>query len=72
MQMQKTLVKDLVTIREAAEKLGISRSAVYLAIKEDRLPAVQIGPNLFVHVRDLADYEPHEQAIAWGKNPKRL
>lgn len=71
MKKQQQLIKDFLSIKEVAEKLGISRSAVYLAIKVGRLAAVQLGSHFFVHRRDVTSYKPMEEAITWGKMPKR-
>ena len=65
------LVKDLLSIKQTADQLGISRSAVYLAIKVGRLEAIQIGSHFFVSMRDVKNYKPQEQAIEWGRMPKR-
>jgi excisionase family DNA binding protein len=71
MKKHTNLIKDYLSIKETAEKLGISRSAVYLAIKVGRLATVQLGSHFFVHRRDVQNYKPMEQAVEWGRMPKR-
>ncbi len=73
----------LLTARQVAERLGISRSHVYVLLGEGQLPSVAIGRSRRVLLGDLARYvsrhreappantvipPPHTQ---WGQ-PRRL
>ncbi|MDQ4122178.1 MAG: helix-turn-helix domain-containing protein [Acidobacteriota bacterium] len=46
-------VEDLITTREAAEKLGVSMRRVTALIKEGRLPSMQIGREHLIKQSDL-------------------
>ncbi len=59
--------QDLVTVAQAAKELGISRIAVYQAIDEGRLEAVEILGKLGVPRRALKKYRPNEQNISAGR-----
>ncbi len=43
----------LLTIPEAAERLGLSRSQVYIIMRRGELPSVRIGRSRRVAARDL-------------------
>ena len=59
--------KDLVTVAQAAKELGISRIAVYQAIGEGRLEAVQILDKLGIERRALKKYRPNQTKVRAGK-----
>lgn len=46
-------MKDLISSKEAAEKLGISIRRVQALITEGRLPAQKIGNSFVVNEKDL-------------------
>jgi len=56
----------LVTVLQAAKELGISRIAVYQAIEEGRLEAVEILGKLGIERRALKRYRPNEMKIRAG------
>ena len=58
----------LVTISTAAKLLKISRTAVYKAIKRDRLTTVEIGGVLFINRADLPKYRKSKSV---GGRPKK-
>lgn len=41
------------TVRAAAEELGVSTSRIHGLIREKRLPATKVGVQLFIAARDL-------------------
>ena len=50
---------ELLTAAEAAEAIGgVTANAIRRAIREGRLPAVQVGPLYMVRRSDLATYAP--------------
>lgn len=49
----KLTVEDLITTKEAAEKLGVSMRRVTALIKEKRLPSTQIGREHLIKESDL-------------------
>lgn len=53
---------DYLTVDQAAERLGITTPAVYIAIREKRLPARRLFGRLVVHQRDLDAYQARTQA----------
>ena len=46
-------MKDLISTKEAAEKLGLSIRRVQALITEGRLPALKIGNSYVVNEKDL-------------------
>lgn len=58
---------DLITVSEAAKELGISREAVYKAIREGRLAAVNILGKIGIERKALKEYHPEEIRIKAGK-----
>jgi len=48
--------KLLVTVVEAGEVLGVSRSVVYELMNSARLPSVSIGRSRRIRVKDLEDF----------------
>lgn len=58
---------DLLTVAEAAKELGISREALYQAIRESRLKAVKILGRYGVRRKELEAYRPVEVRIRAGK-----
>ena len=52
---------DLLTIQEAADRLGVSRWRIYALIRAGRLPAIKLGRDWIVQPADLqlvADRKP--------------
>ena len=58
---------QLLTVDEAAERLGIGRAAVYLAISEGRLKSVMRYGRKLVPSDALEDYEVMEVRIEAGR-----
>jgi excisionase family DNA binding protein len=54
---------DILTVSEAAKELGISREAVYLAIREGRLTAVKILGKYGITRDALDKYQPVEARV---------
>lgn len=54
---------DILTVSEAAKELGISREAVYLAIREGRLTAVKILGKYGITRDELDKYQPVEGRV---------
>jgi excisionase family DNA binding protein len=47
---------DLITIRQAAEIIGVDKQTVYRLIAKGRLPVVKFGPRLYrIHRADLEE-----------------
>jgi excisionase family DNA binding protein len=44
----------VLTTRDAAERLGVSRDRVYQFIREERLPAQKVGRDYLIDEKDLA------------------
>src|SRR5579864_1760591 len=49
---------DLLNVAQVRERTGASRSAIYQAINDKRLPSVVIGGHIFVRSADLANWNP--------------
>jgi excisionase family DNA binding protein len=58
---------DLITVSEAAKELGISREAVYKAIREGRLAATIILGKIGIEREALKEYKPVEIRVKAGK-----
>lgn len=56
----------LLRVEEAAERLGLKRSATYVLIQSGRLPSVKIGGSRRVAVADLAEFVERLRASARG------
>ncbi len=50
--------KDLISVGEAARLKGVSTTAIYKAIKEERLVAVTVLGRVGLHRADIMRYEP--------------
>ncbi len=57
----------ILSVIEAAEELGVSREAVYAAIRENRLPSVNILGKIGIERSALEKYRPNEQKMRAGK-----
>jgi excisionase family DNA binding protein len=60
-------ITNLVTVVQAAKALGISRYAVYKAIDEGRLEAVEVLGKLGIPRRALKKYHPNKAKIRAGQ-----
>jgi excisionase family DNA binding protein len=58
---------NLITVSEAAKELGISREAVYKAIREGRLTSVNILGKIGIEGKALKEYHPIEIRVQAGK-----
>jgi excisionase family DNA binding protein len=58
---------NLITVSEAAKELGISREAIYKAIREGRLTAINILGKIGIEREALKEYHPEEVRIKAGK-----
>jgi excisionase family DNA binding protein len=45
--------KDLISVTQAAERLGLSRKRVFEFIRDQRLPAVKVGSAYVIKTADL-------------------
>ena len=68
---------NLLTTKEAAERLGITVPRVHALIRSGRLPAEKMGRDMFIREADLKLVEdrkpgrPRKQATATSKKSKR-
>jgi len=53
---------NLITVAEAAEKLGIHRSRVHVLIQENKLPAKLYGRTYLIDEKDLAKVKTYGKA----------
>jgi hypothetical protein len=63
--------EDYMTIAEAAEMRGITRQAVWLLVKRDRVRHLRFGNALFVHRKDMESYDPHPGGRPAKKRPRK-
>ncbi len=45
--MNETTVRPLLTVKEAADLLGVNRHTVYNLIKADKIPVVKLSPQVW-------------------------
>jgi excisionase family DNA binding protein len=70
------MMEDLITVTEAARLKKVSRSAIYTALAEGRLPGTRVLGRLVLKKRDVHSWqpEPHKgrpQGIAMSDKSKR-
>ena len=58
---------ELLTVAEVARELGISREAVYKAVREGRLESVQILGKIGISREALNGYKPVDVRIQAGR-----
>jgi len=58
---------DLLTVPEAAKILGISRAAVYTAIREKRLKSVTVLGKIGIPRNELKAYKPMQVRVQSGR-----
>jgi hypothetical protein len=61
------LAAKLLTVKSAAQRLGISAKAVYLAIADGRLEVVEIDGVKFIPIGQLAWFVPGERHVRAGR-----
>lgn len=52
--------KEFISITEAAERSGVSRQAVYVAIQNDKLPAIKQTTRWVIALKDLEEYRKNK------------
>lgn len=55
------LADDYITVSEAARRKGVSRAAVYQAIREERLPHTKISRTTVLARRDVDAWKPRSR-----------
>lgn len=63
-------MEELLTAKEAAERLGVKPAAIYLAMKQGRLPYVTVLGKQGIRPADLANYQPRAYRDRPGAKPK--
>jgi hypothetical protein len=61
---------DMLSVAQAAAAKGITRQAIYLAIKQDRLSSHVINGRLLVRRQDLDAYTPAAAVPGAGRPAK--
>ncbi len=61
----------LITVKEAATRLGLHRSRVHVLIQEGRLPAHKMGRDWFIEEADLDRPEVRERKSGYPKGKPR-
>ena len=56
--------KMLLTVREAAETLGLSRATVYTLIHRDDFPSIRIGSKLLINTKKLQEWVDNQIDIS--------
>lgn len=65
-------LQDVLSASEAAERLGISRSAVVKAVNEGRLQAHKLGGQWVIPVAEVDQYPVAEHRVRAGKARRKL
>ena len=55
--------KMLLTVREAAETLGLSRATVYTLIHRDDFPSIRIGSKILINTKKLQEWVDNQSVI---------
>ena len=62
----------LLTVKESDERLGCSQAAVYMAVKQERIPHVKMLGRIGLREEDVVKYsETLGQANGWTKRKSR-
>ena len=64
-------LKEVMTLREASQYLGISPDTLYKYLSEDRIPAFKLG-NRWRFKKDLLDRWMERKSERGADKPKRL
>ena len=62
---------EMLTVQQSADLKGVTRSAVYLAIKENRLPHVRVLGKIGLHRTDVEAWVPISYRGRPGANARR-
>ena len=69
-------MKDLISVKQAADKMGLSRVQVFNLIRAGKIPAQKVGRNYVIDQQELEDYlinKPVARAIKdYGETLRRL
>lgn len=60
---------DLLTTKEAAEKLGISLPRIHQLVSDGRLPSIKMGRDLFIRKTDLKLVQERKTGRPRSENP---
>src|SRR5260370_329417 len=72
-QAMQTVEQEFMSVKEAAGLLGVHKQAVYIAIRENRLPSVRILGNLVVRREDVRAYQQRTAEVGpQGGRPRKL
>lgn len=63
--------KELLTVQQVADRKGITRLAVYKAIREGRLPSQKVLGRVVVTVADADAYNPQHGGSRGGGRPRK-
>jgi len=69
-------MENLISVKQAAEQIGLSRVQVFNLIKAEKIPARKVGRNYVINQQDLDNYwigRPVDRAVKeYGDVLKRL
>ena len=58
--------KLTLSVPEAAETLGVSRSKMYQLVKSEGFPVLQVGKRILVSVKGLEEWVQEQSKKGWG------
>lgn len=53
----------LLTVREAAETLGLSRATVYTLIHRDDFPSIRIGSKILINTKKVQEWVDNQSVV---------
>lgn len=63
--------EKMLSVAEAAERLGVTRGRVNIFIREGRLPAVRIGRSFALRESDVEAFAKQPRQVGWPKGRKK-
>lgn len=60
------MAKLTLSVPEAAETLGVSRSKMYQLVKSEGFPVLQVGKRILVSVKGLEEWVQEQSKKGWG------
>lgn len=63
--------RELLTIPQAAMRIGMTRAVLWRHVKKGRIPVVEAGPYLLIDADALAAFKATERKPGWPKGKPR-
>lgn len=63
--------RELLTIPQAATRIGMTRAVLWRHVKKGRIPTVEAGPYVLIDAEELAKFKATERKAGWPKGKPR-